>query len=138
MDPQHADDAASRLPRRTTPTWEMEVLLSGATVFTLWQLAGALAPTTAYLLPRLTPQLATLGGVLYIYLASGVIMLGLAFGLHLAMRAYWVALVGMHSVFPRGLRLDGLKGGPVSRDLLTSRWPDPATSKIDLGFPETR
>lgn len=115
-------DAPLQLPRRTTPTWEMELLLSGATVFTLWQLAGYLAPATAYLLPRLAPEFAEIGGVMYVYLASGVIMLGLTFGLHLALRAYWVALVGMHSVYPQGLRMEGIKGGPIAKAALKAGW----------------
>jgi hypothetical protein len=31
-----------RLPRRTTPTWEIEMLLSGAVVFALFQTPGPL------------------------------------------------------------------------------------------------
>lgn len=118
------DDRPSRVPGRTTPTWEMELLLSGATVFALWQIAGAMAPFAAYLLPRLAPQFASIGGVIYIYLASGVIMIGLAFVIHLILRAYWVAMVGMHSVFPEGLRLDRLRGGPLMRETLLARWQD--------------
>ena len=117
-----------RLPGRTTPTWEMELLLSGATVFTLWQVAGWLAPFMAELLPRLDAQLGMISGVLYIYLATAVIMLGLAFALHLALRAYWVGLVGMHSVFPAGLRPDRLRAGPVAREVLQQRWVDMDTA----------
>lgn len=102
----------------------MELLLSGATVFALWQIAGAMAPFAAYLLPRLAPELTSIGGVIYIYLASGVIMIGLAFVIHLVLRAYWVALVGMHSVFPQGLRMERLRGGPIMRENLAARWQD--------------
>lgn len=122
--PPDPETTRDTVPRRTTPTWEMELLLSGATVFTLWQIAAGLAPFANYLLPRLDPQLAQIGGVLYIYLASGVIMIGLAFMIHLVMRAYWVALVGMHSVFPQGLRLDRMRGGPITREHLLARWED--------------
>ncbi len=37
-----AENSSERLPPRTTPTWEMELLISGATVFALFQLPGAL------------------------------------------------------------------------------------------------
>lgn len=36
--PQNSQYDAETIPQRTTPTWEMEVLLSGATVFALFQL----------------------------------------------------------------------------------------------------
>ena len=113
-----------QVPNRTTPTWEIELLLSGATVFTLWQIAVALPGFILYLLPRMTQQYASIGGVVYVYLASGVIMIGLAFIIHLALRAYWVALVGMHSVFPNGLRMDRVRGGPITKENLASRWQD--------------
>lgn len=125
MEPQETlPEQTSQVPKRTTPTWEMELLLSGATVFALWQIASAMAPFAYYLVPRLDRQLGQIGAVLYIYLASGVIMIGLAFVIHLILRAYWVALVGMHSVFPGGLKLDRLKGGPVMRESLLARWQD--------------
>lgn len=113
-----------QVPNRTTPTWEIELLLSGATVFTLWQIAAALPGFILYLLPRMTQEYASIGGVVYIYLASGVIMIGLSFVIHLALRAYWVALVGMHSVFPNGLRIDRVRGGPIARESLATRWQD--------------
>ena len=51
------DDApledANQIPKRTTPTWDMELLLSGATVFALFQGAQAMMAGGAYLLPRL-------------------------------------------------------------------------------------
>lgn len=124
MDHPIPDHDPNTLPRRTTPTWEMEVLLSGATVFAVWQVVAAMAPLASYLVPRLPAEILQWGGVLYIYVAGGLIMVGLAFTLHLALRAYWVALVGMHSVYPQGLRIEGIKAGPVMRALLLSRWPD--------------
>lgn len=119
-----ATETPHKVPDRTTPTWEIELLLSGATVFTLWQIAAALPAFILYLLPRMTEEYAAIGGVVYVYLASGVIMTGLAFVIHLALRAYWVALVGMHSVFPKGLRLERVRGGPVTRESLAARWQD--------------
>ena len=57
---QDASDTPIALPKRTTPTWETELLLSGATVFALFQAAQALLAWAAYLLPRLD------GGLLFI------------------------------------------------------------------------
>ena len=128
MDTPTTEHDPNTIPKRTTPTWEMEVLLSGATVFAVWQLFGAMAPAIAYLTPRLPAHFGELGGVLYIYVAGGLAMIGLAFALHLVLRAYWVALVGMHSVFPGGLRMDGIKAGPVAKKHLLARWPDTSRS----------
>lgn len=110
------------LPKRTTPTWEVELLLSGATVFTLVQLARALPEWGAYLLPRLSDLWFQVANLSVIYLLCGVIVLAVAFVLHLLMRAYWVALVGMDSVFPAGLKAENLRAGPVVRGWVMSRW----------------
>ncbi|KFL36537.1 hypothetical protein [Arenimonas donghaensis] len=112
----------NHLSGRTTPTWEIELLLSGATVFALVQFAGALPEWGGYLLPRLGPLWQQVLGLGLVYFQCGVILLCVAFVLHLFMRAYWVALVGMDSVYPGGLKPDRLRGGPVGRDLLLSRW----------------
>lgn len=121
------------LPKRTTPTWEIELLLSGATVFALVQLAGALPAWGNYLLPRLADPWLEIGRLMLIYGNSAVVLLCLAFLLHLGLRGYWVALVGMDSVFPGGLKTDRLQAGPVARSLLEERWTtmDDAIERAD-------
>ena len=52
-DPQQDAAVPDAIPAKTTPTWEMELLLSGATVFGLLQLPDALHGLTAPLLARL-------------------------------------------------------------------------------------
>jgi hypothetical protein len=117
-----ARDKRLTLPKRTTPTWEVELILSGATVFTLVQLAQALPEWAAYLLPRLTDFWFQVANLSVLYLLCGVIVLAVAFVLHLLMRAYWVALVGMDSVFPEGLKAQNLRAGPLVREWVMSRW----------------
>lgn len=123
MDPDLSpNDDANTLPKRTTPTWDMELLLSGATVFALFQIAQAMMEGGAYLLPRLQGDLLLLAGMLFTYGYGGIILLALTFALHLVIRAYWVALVGMNSVYPAGLKVDALNAGPIAREILARRW----------------
>lgn len=119
-----AAEEPTQLSKRTTPTWEIEMLLSGATVFALVQLAGALPAWGLYLLPRLADPWLELGRLMMLYGHSAVVLLCLAFLLHLLMRGYWVALVGMHSVFPGGLKLEKLRAGPIAKSLLSRNWQD--------------
>ncbi len=122
MDPHNASpEDANTLPKRTTPTWDMELLLSGATVFALFQGAQAMMAGGAYLLPRLQGELLLLGSVLFTYGYGGLILLALTFALHLVIRAYWVALIGMNSVFPNGIKLDALNAGPLAKQVLLQR-----------------
>jgi len=115
-------DETLPLPRRTTPTWEMELLLSGATVFTMFQTTQAVTAWGGHLLPRLADNTRMLASVLFTYGNGALTLLTLAFLLHLSLRAYWVALVGIDSVYPDGPRFDRLRIGPVQRELLHRRW----------------
>lgn len=123
MTPDDArQDPAKHFPGRTTPTWEVELLLSGATVFALVQLAGAMPEWGGYLLPRLSALWQQVMGLGLVYFQTGVILLCVAFVLHLLLRAYWVALVGMDSVYPGGLKAERLRGGPIGREWVLERW----------------
>lgn len=112
------------LPSRTTPTWEMELLLSGATVFALFQLAGWIAGQGFELIIRMEGIGLTLTLLGLVYGQGAVVLLVCAFMVHLLLRAYWVALIGLHSIFPHGLKEDGLRAGPIARELLARRWVD--------------
>ncbi|MEO8742485.1 MAG: hypothetical protein ABI365_04750, partial [Lysobacteraceae bacterium] len=49
-------------------------------------------------------------------------MLIVTFIVHLALRAHWIAIVGMHSVFPDGVRYESLsRWGPIQRLLVRNR-----------------
>ncbi|PZO05360.1 MAG: hypothetical protein DCF27_13955 [Lysobacteraceae bacterium] len=120
-DEGNSPDDAHTLPKRTTPTWDMELLLSGATVFALFQGAQAMMAGGAYLLPRLQGDLLVLAEMLFTYGYGGLILLALTFALHLVIRAYWVAMIGMNSVYPNGIKLDALNAGPLAKSLLTRR-----------------
>ncbi|MCX7034930.1 MAG: hypothetical protein NT046_13385 [Arenimonas sp.] len=118
---QTPQEDANTIPKRTTPTWDMELLLSGATVFALFQGAQAMMASGAYLLPRLQGDLLMLCSMLFTYGYGGLILLSLTFALHLVIRAYWVALIGMNSVFPQGIKVDALKAGPLTKAVLVQR-----------------
>lgn len=120
-DPTPQDEPLA-LPRRTTPTWEMELLLSGATVFAMFQATQAATEWGGHLLPRLADNTRMFVSVLFTYGNGALTLLTLAFLLHLSLRAYWVALVGIDSVFPAGPRFDRLRIGPIQRGLVQRRW----------------
>jgi hypothetical protein len=131
--PDGADDlspAASALPARTTPTWEMELLLSGATVFGLLQVPDQL---DRFFMPWINASSAVLGNfvlALAVYAQFAVFVLAMTFVAHLCLRAYWVALVGVHSVLPAGARRDASRFGPHYLDTLRRR-EQPAAERIE-------
>lgn len=126
--PPAADDSASRLPRHTTPTWEVELLISGVAVFAMLQLPGWLDDTLFALEPRFEEEWGQPLRMIYVYLKSATLILAATFSIHLLLRAQWIAQVGMHSVFPDGIRWDRLRMGPVQREIEVGRYGGPTAS----------
>lgn len=128
--PPPADDATSSLPRRTTPTWEVELLISGVAIFAMLQLPGWLDARFFDLGARLDSDWNQLLFLLYVYLMCCALTLAATFAIHLLLRAQWIAVVGMHSVFPGGIHWDRLRIGPIQRGIEAARYGD-AGSSID-------
>ena len=117
------DDSNSHDPRfgRTAPTWEVELLISGVAVFAMLQLPGWLDDRMFALEPRLGSEWRQVLVLFYIYSKSTAVVLAVTFAIHLLLRAQWIALVGMDSVFPQGVRLDRLRMGPIQRAIEEAR-----------------
>ena len=111
-----ADDHVFHLPKDTTPTWEVELLLSGALVFSMLQVPGLLDDILYALRPRLKGSLNYGVFMLYFYLKVTSYALICTFVLHLASRAVWVAALGLRSVYPEGVLWDKLPRGPIYRE----------------------
>ncbi|PZO05359.1 MAG: hypothetical protein DCF27_13950, partial [Lysobacteraceae bacterium] len=94
------------MPSRTTPTWEMELLVSGATVFGLMQLPSLVDRLLFGLYNSSSLEIAGLVMPLWVYVKFTVFTLIFTFIAHLFLRGYWVALVGLHSVYPKGIQWD--------------------------------
>ncbi|MCC8363472.1 hypothetical protein LK996_10345 [Lysobacter sp. A6] len=114
-------DDTSQLPRHTTPTWEVELLISGVAVFAMLQLPELLDRTILEWQPRLVERWSDLLWVVYIYAKSAALILAGTFVIHLLLRARWIALVGMLSIYPKGVDWDSLRLGPLARDVESKR-----------------
>lgn len=102
------------LPGRTTPTWEMELLISGATVFSLLQIPGLLDRIYYTAAPRLEVGYHAAAVLPYMYVMTACLALIATFLVHLCVRGYWVALVGLASVYPDGVNWDRMSSwGPA-------------------------
>ncbi len=126
--PTKDDHEPLRVPSRTTPTWEVELLISGAVVFSLFSLRDPLDGVLARWLPQLSADMgqALMFGVLYGKVVLYTLII--AFVLHIAARAQWVALVGVYSVYPKGPRWENISGGPITRDYSRERYSDIAAA----------
>lgn len=110
-------ESPNKLSSQTTPTWEVELLISGVAVFAMLQLAGWLDDGIFALAPRLDSDWQKLAEVLYYYLKSAAVILAVTFASHLLLRARWIALVGMDSVYPDGVQWKNLRMGSIQREV---------------------
>jgi hypothetical protein len=118
--PSDADLAASGVPD-TSPTWELELLISGAVLFALFQLPPALNGFFARVEPHATSTMLSVLLFVQIYVKAIVYALTASFVVHLVARAYWVGLVGLHSVFPKGVKWENFRSGPMGLEVYKER-----------------
>lgn len=105
----------SRFGELHSRTYEMELLVSGAVVFGLLQLPGPLVAAFDRYRSVLAGGLRTVESLAQGYVMMMLYVLIGTFLLHLVLRAYWIGLLGLESVFPAGIRWDRLKGaGPLT------------------------
>jgi len=118
--PSDAELAASGVPD-TSPTWELELLISGAVLFALFQIPTQLTAFFARLEPHATSTMMSVLLLGQLYMKAIVYALIASFVVHLVARAYWVGLVGLQSVFPKGVRWENFKSVPVTLDVYRTR-----------------
>lgn len=101
-------------------TWELELLISGAVTFVLARIPARVDAVYLSFEPLLGPGPGLLAYMGYYFLKLTLYTLVGAFSLHLLTRALWVALIGLDSIFPRGIRWQKMKMGPNTRKVLPS------------------
>lgn len=121
--PEKAALSPFRLPGDTAPTWEVELLLSGATVFALMQVPAWLSAQLQFWDVRLggdLQEVVVLAGVFAKVIAYTLIFTLVA---HLMTRGLWVAAIGLRSVYPGGIRWRRLRYGPRFRAVARRELP---------------
>jgi len=105
----------------SSPTWELELLLSGLVLFALFQLPDVLNSFFDHLEPQATASTLQVVFFVQLYAKAIVYALMVAFVLHLVSRAYWVGLVGLHSVYPGGVKWNETGAGPIATQVYRER-----------------
>ena len=126
-DDKQAQSAASSeaLERLRDRTDELELIISSLTIFALFSLPGWLFDSYSAVYTHLSTALA-IAGTVGIPLVTGV-SYGLAacFVAHLMVRAYWVGLIGLRTVFPEGINWSKTPGiGPLTKQRHRANLPD--------------
>lgn len=113
----------SRFARLHTQTYEMELLVSGGFTLALMQLQEPLSTRLEHSLAFVDGGLRMVVSFGLIYAALAVLTLTVFFACNLLLRAFWIGLVGLESVFPEGIDWDQLKVGPHSKQVLLRQVP---------------
>jgi MFS family permease len=110
-----SDRLVNALKGLQRPTWELELLISGALIFSLFQLPGVLTDWFGDLVGHVSGS--AYWTVYWIYYAGMMIavVLTITFSVHFLLRAFWVGLCGLNAVFPGEVDLEEVDIGPIAR-----------------------
>lgn len=106
MNAKESNELPKWLKRLQENSWELELLISGGAIFSLFQLSDFYIDWIQHI--RMTNHLPGAGILLMIGL-FGIKILTLGFTLHLIFRGFWIALVCLNYVFVRGVNEEKLK-----------------------------
>lgn len=115
------EPVSSPILSESSPTWELELLLSGLVLFALFQLPAFLGGFFDHIEPHATEATFPVVFFVHLYANAIVYVLMAAFVVHLISRAYWVGLVGLHSVYPNGVKWSESGAGPISTQVFRER-----------------
>ena len=111
-----------RLRERTD---ELELIISGLSLFALLAIPGALWSMYEEHFARLSLGLAAMTAVALPLVTAICNAMVVLLVLHLAVRAHWVGLIGLKAAFPEGVRWSRLEGlSPLTREHLRARVVD--------------
>ncbi len=85
-------------------SWQAELVISGIAIFGSLQLPDVLFSIADEVLVRFSDDSLTYLQYFFIYLLIGVRFLIAGFIIHFVLRALWVGMLGLVSVFPQGIR----------------------------------
>lgn len=85
-------------------SWEIEILISGGAFFSLYQLSGAVLTFSEKLFNQDIEVLTIL--FLLVLIAISLKILSIYFALHLMVRAFWLSLVLLQKIYPKGINAE--------------------------------
>jgi hypothetical protein len=123
-------EQTSRFRDLHTLTHEVELLISGALVFGMIEAPAYIESSFEWWVTRLDGLTFRAATYLFVYSEMLAYSLLATFILHLCLRGYWAALLGLESVWPTGWDPEKLKFGPYGRRV-AARHFDSLSASID-------
>lgn len=124
--PASIDQVSARVSfeRLRERTDELELLISGLSMVALFALPGWLIDAHDAWQHHLPLAVLSAAAMLVPMLVLCSYVLAVGFAIHLALRGYWVGLIGLKAAFPEGIRWERASGiGPINRERLQRLLP---------------
>lgn len=121
------------LRRLEKESWQAELIISGLALYGTFQLPGLANWLVNMLYRNLPIEQYILGYVISFGALAGASFLTTIFLIHLFLRAYWIGLIGLNSVFPKGYDLNAGYFSPIYTAKLIKLLPKVSDSieKVD-------
>ncbi|MGK0315664.1 MAG: hypothetical protein ACI86M_001896 [Saprospiraceae bacterium] len=100
-------------------SWQIEILIAGSTVYTLFYLSDHLRSLFYAVYPGIDFNLEKTLMLFGVYLVSRILLIG--FTANLIIRAVWLAYLGINFAFPDGINYDRLKNNEESKEILRNQ-----------------
>ncbi|MEM9546754.1 MAG: hypothetical protein AAGA77_12320 [Bacteroidota bacterium] len=100
-------------------TWQIEILIAGSTVYTLFYLSDYIRSFFYSVYPGIDFSLTRTITLFGVYIVTRILLIG--FIANLIIRAVWLAYLGINFAFPQGVNFDNLNNNEESKRILKSQ-----------------
>ena len=100
-------------------SWQIEILIAGSTVYTLFYLSDHLRTLFYSVYPGIDFNLERTLMLFGVYLVSRILLIG--FIANLIIRSVWLAYLGINFAFPNGINYEKLKNNEESNEILRNQ-----------------
>jgi len=97
-------------------SWQIEMLIAGSTVYTLFYLSDHLRSLFYAVYPGIDFNLTKTLMLFGVYIVTRILLIG--FMANLIIRSVWLAYLGINFAYPKGIDFDKLKNDDESKELL--------------------
>ena len=120
---KNAEDKYDKLPdwlrQLRSQTWQIEILIAGSTVYTLFYLSDYIRSFFYSVYPGVGFSLTKTITLFGVYIVTRILLIG--FIGNLIIRSVWLAYLGINFAFPQGVNFENLKNNEESKKILKSQ-----------------
>lgn len=122
---QHTPSPSEKswIERLAAESWQAELVISGIAIFGSFQLFPVVNDLIDWMYFVIPESLTQVAYFLCFYQIIGVLVLSGSFLVHFAVRAVWIASIGLESVYPEGIKRDNEVYSPHFMDQVLDKFP---------------